>query len=282
MIKYDRLILFMEGRGAYELGYSFHALFRRLDRFGGKTMRMICEICRAYSRKRSLLWLFVTAPLAFFACGAGGAACVDDLSISHDRPRSHLPTDRESLSTQSGSPIKGTLPLGIGAQVNLFLSEADEQIDGFIDNVVKPMRKGEVFAAKPYQIDYAIRDRGDAFRNDVALDRVSFRSHYDIRVGMTRKFHNFGDLLDPGFWLGVGRFTPSPTNRGSNAPKPFGPLISMEESMGNDAVDWHLFPDRPLIDMDDALGRKNWQDEESRRIRSIEPADDTQAAKLDD
>jgi hypothetical protein len=218
-------------------------------------MLLKCNVLRTLLPNYRRLFLVLAAPLALCACGAGGATHVGDTSISLERPRDYLPTDRDSLRRNTEPPIKGTLPLGIGAQVNLFLSEADEQIDGFIGNVVKPMRTGEVFAAKPYQLDYAIRDRGDTFRNDVALDRVSFRSHYDIRIGMTRRFHNFGDMLDPGFWLGVGRFTPTPTNNEPEKPKPIGPLFRLEDDLDTNSNSLEILPNRPIIDMDEALGR---------------------------
>lgn len=148
-----------------------------------------------------------------------GAPVNDSYTHAADYQPVHEPTEQVQ-------PIEGTLPFGFGAQINYFIDETSSSLGGFYSSVLKPMQKGQVFANKAYALDYAIRDRGDTFDNPVGLDRVRFRSHYDIRVGITRRFHTFGDLLQPGFWMGQPHYLnqqPRPDERNR-------PMLSMDQS----------------------------------------------------
>ena len=39
---------------------------------------------------------------------------------------------------------------------------------------------------------------------------MSIKSDYTIQIGMSRRFDEFTDFLNPSFWLGRGRFAPTP------------------------------------------------------------------------
>jgi len=103
-----------------------------------------------------------------------------------------------------------TLPLGIGGSFNLYASDAADDITSFYNDVIRPVRSGKIFRRQPYEMDYGILpsgSEGSNSRND--QNKISIKSNYQFQIGMSRKFHNFGDFLKADFWLARGVYSPS-------------------------------------------------------------------------
>ncbi|MBI1387581.1 MAG: hypothetical protein GC154_03945 [bacterium] len=169
--------------------------------------------------------------------GAGLSGCASSpgetggFSESFSRPATGRPMTAAEI-TRHPDPVKGTLPLGIGASINVFMAETYDDAEMVYTEVVKPMSKGRIFANKPYALDYAVRDRGDAFSEDVKLSRLEIQSNYDIRIGMSRRFHDFNDFLNPSFWLAEGRFAPVGPRPHKKARSLWNPLFDSEADGG--------------------------------------------------
>ncbi len=155
---------------------------------------------------RALSLLTLTA-FAFTGCSS--APLVNNQSFHLNEQRNRLPTSVGEL-TRHEEPFEGRLPLGLGARVNVFMAESAHGVDTLYSDVLKPMRAGKLFRSQPFAIDYAVRDRGDSFDEGSKLTDLDFESKYDIRLGMSRRFHRFGDFLNPKFWMASGRFAPEP------------------------------------------------------------------------
>lgn len=153
-------------------------------------------------------WALALSVLAAAGCSSAPQADRSQ-SIALERKTERLPTSVSEL-TRHEQPFEGRLPLGIGARFNLFMAETAQGVDSLYSDVLKPMRTGKLFRSQPFAIDYAVRDRGDTFDEESKLSGLDFESKYDIRIGMSRRFHNFSDFLNPGFWLADGRFGPAP------------------------------------------------------------------------
>lgn len=158
-------------------------------------------------------WKCVQYTLAAACCffvGCSSATLTErNQTVEFNSPSGLMPTSVSEL-TRHEKPFEGSLPLGLGARVNVFMAETAHGVDTLYTDVLKPMRTGKIFSSQPYAIDYAVRDRGDAFDEKSKLSGLDLRSNYDIRFGMSRRFHNFGDFLKPGFWLAAGEFGPKP------------------------------------------------------------------------
>ncbi|RJP25147.1 MAG: hypothetical protein C4527_17625 [Candidatus Omnitrophota bacterium] len=103
---------------------------------------------------------------------------------------------------QQNDHFAGKLPLGIGAKFDFFISDTAENAANFYNTVLRPLRAGKVFRDQAFAIDYAILpSRGDVFNHSNRTSEVTIRSDYKFRIGMTRKFYNFGDFLKADFWL---------------------------------------------------------------------------------
>ncbi|MDP8243738.1 MAG: hypothetical protein P9L94_06625 [Candidatus Hinthialibacter antarcticus] len=153
-------------------------------------------------------WTLALSALAFVGCSSAPLADRSQ-SLARGPETERLPSSVSEL-TRHEQPFDGRLPLGFGARVNVFMAETAQGVGSLYSDVLKPMRTGKLFSSQPYAIDYAVRDRGDSFDEKSKLSGVEFRSSYDIRFGMSRRFHNFGDFLKTEFWLAGGKFGPAP------------------------------------------------------------------------
>lgn len=137
---------------------------------------------------------------------------------------------------------KSRLPLGIGGNFDLFAADAASNVTDIYDSYVKPLRHGKIFRNHSYEIDYAILPKnGSAFNNTKKKDlfgTLSMKSNYKIQIGMSRKFRDFTDFLNPGFWLALGRFAPSPDYQDDDAdPMMIMPLENNGKSIDIDPYD---------------------------------------------
>lgn len=173
-------------------------------------------------------WQGVQYTLAATCCilaGCSNATLTErNQSVALNPPTGHIPTSVSEL-TRHEKPFEGSLPLGLGARVNVFMAETAQGVGSLYSDVLKPMRTGKLFRSQPYAIDYAVRDRGDTFSGSSKLSGLDFRSSYDIRFGMSRRFANFGDFLKPGFWLAADEFGPGPPKGEMPAASGWNPLF---------------------------------------------------------
>ena len=124
------------------------------------------------------------------------------------QPGIHQPSSSQDYSGIRNS-FAANLPLGIGTRIDFFLSEASDQVSSVYNSYVKPYRKGKIFREKPYELNYSILPKkGESFNLHSPLNNVTIRSDYDFRIGMSRRFKNFSDFLNPDFFLAKGRFSP--------------------------------------------------------------------------
>lgn len=124
------------------------------------------------------------------------------------RPSLYRPGAEMDLK-KSKKPFLGTLPLGIGASFDLFVSETTESMGYFYKSYVKQYRSGQLFKEQPYQLEYSIFPRkGETFNHSNSWSDLSFKSDYDFKIGISRRFQHFSDFFSPQFLLGSGRFSP--------------------------------------------------------------------------
>lgn len=119
---------------------------------------------------------------------------------------------RKPLLAPEGNPhpFEGSLPLGLGARFDFFVSNTADQLSEVYDVVIKPVRHGKLFGESPYTMNYSILpDSGEAFHHDGGIDTEPLKSNYKIQAGMSRKFHDFKDFLSADFWLAKGRHNPA-------------------------------------------------------------------------
>jgi len=132
------------------------------------------------------------------------------MGFVRDNPR------RPVLSSEEMMPqprhFESNLPLGIGARIDLFVSDRAQDINDLYQSYLRPIQKGKIFNHQPYQLDYSILPKkGEAFEEKGSLlNSMSIKSDYTIQIGMSRRFDEFTDFLNPSFWLGRGRFAPTP------------------------------------------------------------------------
>jgi hypothetical protein len=140
-------------------------------------------------------------------------------SVHTDRqkPTLNKPIHRAEMSRVI--PFESDLPLGIGAQLDIFVSQASDSAMNMYD-VIRPYRRGRIFNQQPYTMEYSILPRkGESFNHSSQLSDVSIRSDYDFRIGMSRKFKRFSDFFTLDFLLANGRFSPSASNQRYTEPK---------------------------------------------------------------
>jgi hypothetical protein len=161
-----------------------------------------------------------------------------------------LPTTVSEL-TKHEEPFEGRLPLGFGARINVFMAETAQGVGTLYSDVLKPMRKGKLFGSEPYAIDYAVRDRGDTFDEGSKLSGLEIESNYDIRFGMSRRFHRFGDFLKPAFWLAEGKFGPAPPRMEKPATSGWNSIFTESEPLESFNAKQNEDNDRALIELID-------------------------------
>ncbi|MEW6237254.1 MAG: hypothetical protein AB1656_17870 [Candidatus Omnitrophota bacterium] len=156
------------------------------------------------------LWFLAAGLLGFFLSG-----CATSSRHSANETMKSGAFSSGIARTNSGiakQPIikKPLLPLGIGGSFNLYASDAADDLSAFYNNVIRPVRSGKIFKRQPYEMDYGILpsgSEGTSTRND--QNKITIKSNYQFKIGMSRKFHNFGDFLKADFWLARGAYSPS-------------------------------------------------------------------------
>jgi hypothetical protein len=159
------------------------------------------------------LWLCM-----FAGCQAAGIS-TSMSSVSTDRQKPMLNKPIIATEPPRVSPFESDLPLGIGAQVDIFISQASDSALNMYD-VIQPYRRGRIFNQQPYAMEYSILPRkGELFNHSSQLSDVSIRSDYDFRIGMSRKFERFSDFFTFDFLMAKGRFSPTASNQQYTEPK---------------------------------------------------------------
>ncbi len=150
------------------------------------------------------------------------ASCSSTPQLSSaNRPNDALHQPKDKIYNQADSfentvPInndmgsRSSLPLGIGAQFDLFTSNAASDVTTFYNTIIRPVRSGKFFSRQPYVVDYGILpDDGDVIDFQDNQNQVNIQSNYQLRLGMSRKFNHFSDFLKADFWLAKGQYSPS-------------------------------------------------------------------------
>ncbi|MBN2326846.1 MAG: hypothetical protein JXR73_06805 [Candidatus Omnitrophica bacterium] len=148
-------------------------------------------------------------------CGCLGCASSQrfdhENTLSSDIASNRPATPSKVLQKQS-HPFEGRLPLGIGARIDLFISDAASGVSEIYESYLKPLRKGKIFTRRPYELDYSILPKkGEAFNHKASpLDSVSIRSDYKVQIGISRKFRHLTDFLKADFWLAHDEYSTAP------------------------------------------------------------------------
>ncbi|MFB3789072.1 MAG: hypothetical protein ACE15F_22150 [bacterium] len=160
---------------------------------------------------RPVVW----SGLAVLVCGLQGCFTSQPqgpISVGLGRENLRQPLLASEEMMPQPRHFESNLPLGIGARIDLFVSDRAEDINDLYQSYVRPIQKGKIFNRRPYQLDYSILPKkGEAFEEKGSLlNSLSIKSDYAIQIGMSRRFSDFSDFLKPSFWLGLDRFAPTP------------------------------------------------------------------------
>ena len=162
------------------------------------------------------------------------------LALANPPHPSNLNTNQEIEHHETA--FKGQLPLGFGAKLDLFVSDTADQLSEAYKSVIIPLRKGKLFSRKAYEVEYSILPKkGDDYSYKSKTDSYRFRSDYDFRIGMSRRFHQFADFLKGDFWLAKGKYSPSSPVRANYRMPP--QVITFEESSKVPPLDFNLTMD---------------------------------------
>lgn len=164
------------------------------------------------------VWPILLGSLPLWICGLQGcftsqSSTPVSMNVSRDNPRRPVLTSKEMFP--QARYFESNLPLGIGARVDLFVSNRADDLTDLYQSYIRPIQKGKIFYQRPYQLDYSILPKkGEAFEEKGSLlNSLSIRSDYAIQIGMSRRFGELSDFLKPSFWLGLDQFAPTPDPR---------------------------------------------------------------------
>ncbi len=165
-----------------------------------------------------------------------------------NRPISNPPVENRTHNF-----ARGNLPLGIGAKLNLTMSESPEPAESsgasnFFDKNIKPLRRGKLLSRTPMQMNYAIMpDSGEAFYHSGGLDNGSIKSNYDFQIGMSRHVYKASDFLNADFWLAKGKYNPNKAKKNyRNDPAELNPYRTVDPAGKNAASGLEIDESRPL------------------------------------
>lgn len=221
----------------------------------GDIMNRLASQCEFFKRIQfvpSFLGVFVCFLL--FGCGTASQrqAAFDAPNQPITQSSKNKPLSEQQIK-KTEKPFNSPLPLGIGARLDLFVSEYSNNISSVYSSYIKPMRNGKIFDDRPYKLDYAILpSKGDTFSQTSKLGDISIKSDYDFRVGVSRRFQHFSDFFNVDFLLGKGRYSASEEH--SNYQVSSQEIVPIFENK-----DDHVLPnipyDGPLVDLDTLVGK---------------------------
>ncbi|MGC9326363.1 MAG: hypothetical protein ACP5I1_01895, partial [Candidatus Hinthialibacter sp.] len=162
-------------------------------------------------------WMITAVLLGGYAGCASSQRAGHPIELSPEIASNRPATHSAALQKQS-HPFEGRLPLGFGARIDLFISDAASGVSEMYESYFKPLRKGKLFTRRPYELDYSILPKkGEAFHHkELPLNSITFKSDYKLQIGISRKFRHVTDFLKVDFWLARDPYSTAQTPQDSS------------------------------------------------------------------